>query len=85
MSLRDGTVVTGTAQSIANGLAPAADPEVRARVTLMIERSELGHLGLHGSSGFSVGPRSMVTVSQNLAVGINPAVRDPENAVTMPV
>jgi hypothetical protein len=92
-SLRDYRIVrraesydVGTVRSHPDGALPSAVPEARARVSLRIDANELGQLTLTGLAGFSIGaPPRMLSLQgdgeRNLAIGISPAVRNPQNAV----
>jgi hypothetical protein len=68
-----------------DGVPPSAVPEAQPMVSLSLDRSELGQLTLHGYSGFYIGTppnclQLMGDDDRNLAVGMSPAVRSPENA-----
>jgi hypothetical protein len=75
----------GPAAALPDGLPPASVPEARARVTLQLDRSELGQLTLVGRSGFMVGtpPDCPMILGDDgpIAVGVSPTVRNPDNAV----
>jgi hypothetical protein len=92
-SLRDYRIVrrgeqfdAAPAKYLPDGLPPTAVPEAQPMVSLSLDRSELGQLTLHGLSGFFIGTppdclQLMGDGEQDLAVGMSPAVRSPENAL----
>src|SRR5262249_30206371 len=92
-SLRDYRIVrrgdqfdAAPAEYLPGGLPPSALPEAHAMDRRSLASSELGQLTLHAFSGFYIGTpphclQLMGDDDRNLAVGMSPAVRSPENAV----
>jgi RNA polymerase sigma-70 factor (ECF subfamily) len=70
------------AERIPDGLPPTMVPEVRARVTLKLDQSELGTFTINNSrAGFTIGESTSMISGFELATGTSPAVRSPGNAV----
>jgi hypothetical protein len=92
-SLRDYRIVrrgddydAATVRTLPEGTPPAAVPGTRAVVTLRLNPNELGQLTLVGLAGFFLGtpPHAIGLMGdgeRDLAVGVSPAVRNPQNAV----
>src|SRR5262249_36432025 len=74
----DNGFLLGPAAEVPGGLPPAAGPGAAAQVCFKITQSELGQFTLEGGSGLTVGGSRSI-ISDDLAEGLSPAVRDPKN------
>jgi hypothetical protein len=83
LRIRDGGFVPPEEKDAPGGLLPAGAPEARAVITLRLDRSELGQVSLVGGSGvmLTTGGGTTITTT-DLAVGMSPAVRNPENTAS---
>jgi hypothetical protein len=73
----------GDARSIPDGLPPAAIPEASGKVTLALNKSDLGQVALRGGTRIAIRPRAEGDFGRYfdpIGVGVNPAVRNPQNA-----
>jgi len=74
----------GDARTVPDGLPPANLPEARAKVTLALNKSDLGQIALRGGTRIAMSTHSEGDFGRYydpIGVGVNPAVRDPQNAV----
>jgi hypothetical protein len=70
------------AENLPDGLPPTAVPEVRAKVTLKLDESELGTFTINSSSaGFTIGSSVSMISGFPLAVGTSPATHRPGNTM----
>jgi hypothetical protein len=69
----------GNAETLPDGVPPASYPRARALVQLHLGQSELGQYTIQGSSAVEAGT-SKANGGGELASGMSPAVRNPENA-----
>lgn len=70
----------GNAQELPDGVPPVSYPRARARVSLRLGHSELGQYTMDGSSTVAVGTQG-TSNRGDLASGLSPAVRNPQNAL----
>jgi hypothetical protein len=64
----------------AGGVPPSAILEARAAVSIQLEQTELGRFGLSGNSTVIIGGSANGSGTGPYAVGVSPAVSEPENA-----
>jgi hypothetical protein len=69
----------GNAESLPDGVPPVSYPRARARVDVMLRHLELGRYTMNGNCGVHIGTQG-TTRGAELASGVSPAVRNPENA-----
>jgi hypothetical protein len=78
----------GPARSVPDGQPPSAVPGAQAVAQLELQDSEVGQFTLNGSGGVSIstGPdgsnRAVMVNGSDLAEGVSPSVKNPNNAAT---
>jgi hypothetical protein len=71
------------ARTLPEALPPANIPEARVKVTLTLNKSDLGQISLRGATRIAMSPDSEGDFGRYfdpIGVGVSPAVRNPQNA-----
>jgi len=79
----NGGLTVGSAQTVPNGVAPSAFPGVQPSASLTLSGEEVGQFALQGTAGLLVSSgnsRAAQQLGLNLATGVSPSVKNPQNA-----